>query len=417
MRIAVFGAGIVGVTTAWYLARDGHSVTIYDRRDRVAAETSHANAGLVAPGHAYAWASPRAPGMLLRSLWQKDTALKLKLRADPALFAWGLEFLRNCSAERNRRNTLIKLRLCLLSHASLNEIAAADEIAYHRVPKGLLYLYRDAAHLASGRANMAMLVENGAALKSIGTDECLAIEPALAPARDRIAGAIYAPSEESGDCRLFTENLSKKLAARGVQFEFGTAIKRLRREGDRIAAVETDSSSIDADLFVLALGPYAAPIARDVGVKLPVYPVKGYSLTVPLRDPSKAPMVGGVDEDRLVAFARMGDRLRLTSTAEISGYNLDHLPSDYALMIETANELFPGAADFDRPDYWTCLRPMTPDGPPVLGPTPLKNLMLNAGSGHMGWTMACGNARIVADLIAKRTPPIPLDGLLLDNRS
>ncbi len=416
MRIAVLGAGIIGVTTAWYLARDGHSVTVYDRRDRVAAETSHANAGLIAPGHAHAWASPRAPGMLLRSLWRHDTALKLKLRADPALFAWGIEFLRNCTAARNRRNTLIKLRLCLLSHRSLNEIATADDIAYHRVPKGLLYLYRDNTHLESGRANMALLIQNGASLRSISTDECLAIEPALAPARDRIAGGIYAPNEESGDCRLFTANLAGKLAARGVKFELGAAITRLHREGDRIAAVATDRGDIAADLYILALGCYAAPIARPLGIRLPVYPVKGYSLTVPLRDAAKAPTVGGVDEDRLVAFARMGDRLRLTSTAEIAGYGLDHRPADFAAMIETANELFPGAADFDRPDYWTCLRPMTPDGPPILGPTPLRNLVLNAGSGHMGWTMACGNARIVADLIANRPPPIPLDGLLLDNR-
>ncbi len=416
MRIAVLGAGIVGVTTAWYLARDGHSVTVYDRRDRVAAETSRANAGLIAPGHAHAWASPRAPGMLLRSLWQGDTALKLKLRADPALLAWGLAFLRNCSAERNRRNTLVKLRLCLLSHESLKEIAAADDIAYHRVPKGLLYLYRDRTHLASGRANMALLVENGASLRAIDTDECLAIEPALAPARDRIAGAIFAPGEESGDCRLFAASLAGKLAERGVGFALGTDIRRLRREGARIAAIETDRGEISADLYVLALGPHAAPIARTAGIRLPVYPVKGYSLTVPLRDPDKAPTVGSVDEHRLVAFARMGDRLRLTSTAEISGYGLDHRPSDFATMIETAEELFPGAADFDRPDYWTCLRPMTPDGPPILGPTPLENLVLNAGSGHMGWTMACGNARIVADLIAHRTPPIPLDGLLLAGR-
>jgi D-amino-acid dehydrogenase len=322
---------------------------------------------LIAPGHAHAWASPRAPGMLLRSLWRHDTALKLKLRADPALFAWGLDFLRNCSAERNRRNTLIKLRLCLLSHRSLNEIATADDIAYHRVPKGLLYFYRDRAHLDAGRANMAMLVQNGASLRSIGTEECLAIEPALAPARDRIAGAIYAPDEESGDCRLFTANLADKL--RRARRDIRTSVPASRACAARAGELRRSRpiAAMSRPISMLALGSYAAPMARPVG-ETAGYPVKGYSLTVPIRDPDKAPTVGGVDEDRLVAFARMGDRLRMTSTAEIAGYSLDHRPSDFATMIETANELFPGAADFERPDYWTCLRPMTPDGPPFSDP-------------------------------------------------
>lgn len=416
MRIVVLGAGIVGVTSAWYLARDGHDVTVLDRASEVAAETSHANAGLIAPGHAYAWASPRAPAILLRSLWRDDTALKIRLRADPALFAWALAFLRNCTAGRNRRNTLIKLRLALLSQRLMADLVAAEQIDFHRVSKGLLYLYRNQAHLDAGCRNMAALNEHGAALRAIDAAECVAIEPALSSARDRIVGAIFAPADESGDCRQFTARLADRARNRGVVFELGTSVTRLRRSGDRIVAVETTGGQIEADLFVLALGSHVAPLARRAGLRLPIYPVKGYSLTLPIRDPLRAPEVGGVDEHNLVAFARFGDRLRLTGTADIAGYDLGHRPADFATMIRAARELFPDAAEYDRPDYWTCLRPMTPDGPPLLGPTPIRNLMLNAGSGHMGWTLACGNAAILADLVAGRTPPIPLDGLTLENR-
>ncbi|MEX2298509.1 MAG: FAD-dependent oxidoreductase, partial [Dongiaceae bacterium] len=224
MRIIVLGAGVIGVTTAWYLAADGHAVTVVDRQPRVAAETSFANAGLIAPGHVYAWASPRAPRMLLRSLWRDDTALKLRLRADPALWRWACAFLANCPAGRNRRNTLIKLRLCLLSLRLLDELTATEALDYHRIAKGLLYLYRDPDHLAAGRRNMALLNENGMNLRAIDADECRAIEPALADARTTIAGAIYAPTDASGDCRLFTEQLAERAARRGVDFQLGRAV-------------------------------------------------------------------------------------------------------------------------------------------------------------------------------------------------
>jgi D-amino-acid dehydrogenase len=416
VRIVVLGAGVVGVTTAWYLAADGHQVVVIDRQPRVAAETSFANAGLIAPGHAYAWASPRAPRMLLRSLWRDDTALKLRLRADPALWRWACSFLGNCRTERNRRNTLIKLRLCLWSQKLLDELTEAEALDYHRIARGLLYLYRNPVHLEAGRRNMALLNENGMQLRAIDANECRAIEPALADARVALAGAIYAPGDASGDCRLFTEQLAERAARRGVEFRFGRTVTRLHVERGRIAAIATDAGDMDADLYVLALGSYAAPLARTAGLRLPVYPVKGYSLTLPLRDNARAPSIGGVDEHNLVAYARFGDRMRLTGTADIAGYDRTHRPSDFAAMLAAARGLFPDAAHYDKPDYWTCLRPMTPDGPPLLGPTPIDNLLLNAGSGHMGWTMACANARIVADLIARRAPPIPLEGLLLEDR-
>jgi D-amino-acid dehydrogenase len=416
VRVIVLGAGVIGVTTAWYLAADGHDVAVIDRQPRVANETSFANAGLIAPGHAYAWASPRAPRMLFRSLWRNDTALKLRLRADPDLWRWALKFLANCPADRNRRNTLIKLRLCLLSHRLLDELTVAEALDYHRIARGLLYLYRDPQHLETGRLTMALLNENGMNLRAIDADECRAVEPALSAAQVRIAGAIFAPSDASGDCRAFTERLAERATACGVKFHFGCAVKRFRVRHKRIAAIATDAGDMTADLYILALGSYAAPLARTAGIRLPVYPVKGYSLTLPIRDPALAPSVGGVDEHNLVAFARFGDRLRLTGTADIAGYDGSHRPADFATMLAAARALFPNAADYDRPDYWTCLRPMTADGPPLLGPTPIANLMLNAGSGHMGWTMACANARIVADLVAGRTPPIPLDGLTLEGR-
>lgn len=417
MTIAVLGAGVIGVTTAYYLAKAGERVVVIDRQPQVAAETSFANAGLVSPGHAYAWASPRAPMILLQSLWRDDTALKFKLRFDPRMWGWGLKFLANCTAEANRRNTLVKLRLCNYAQAALADLAAAENIAYHRTTRGCLYLFRDPAHFATGQRNMALLNDHGGlGLRAVAPDELARIEPALAGAARDLVGAIHAPKDETGDCRLFTERLADLCRDRGVAFRLAETIIGLERDGDRIAAIHTDRGRLAVDRVVVALGSYANQLTETVGVKLPVYPVKGYSLTFPLRDPARAPSTGGVDEGYLVAFSRQGDALRLTATADFAGYDTSHRPEQFATMVKVGRALFPEAADYTQPRYWACLRPMTPDGPPILGATRIVNLFLNAGSGHMGWSMACGNARIVTDLILGRKPELPLDGLTLEGR-
>lgn len=414
MKIVVLGAGVIGVTTAYYLARAGHMVTVVDRQPKVAQETSFANAGLIAPGHAASWASPRVPWILAQSLLRRDTSLRFRLRADPALWRWTLKFLANCTAERNRINTLRKLSLCIYSRDALIELRRETSIAYDEIAKGALYLYRGARHFAAGQRTLAMLNQYGLGLEAIDTARTVALEPALAPARDQLAGAIYAPGDESGDCRRFTEELAHLCGTMGVIFRLGTTIRRLVAEGDLIVSVATDDGDIAGDLYVLALGSFSPLLARRIGLKLPIYPVKGYSMTLPIAERAEAPTIGGVDELNLVAFARLGDRLRLTGTADFAGYATTHQPEHFAVMLKSARELFPRAADFDRPDYWACLRPMTPDGPPILGLARHRNLYLNTGQGHMGWTMACGSSRIVADMIDGRLPEIDVRGLTVE---
>ena len=414
MRIAVLGGGVIGVTTAYCLAADGHEVVVLDRQNAVGQETSFANAGLIAPGHVYAWASPKAPLILLKSLYRDDTALRFRLRADPRMWAWSLRFLANCTAARNRANTLRKLSLCLYSQRVLDELRGEASLEFDRIASGLLYLYRDRAHLQTGIANMAMLNDNGMALQAIDPDRIVELEPNLAHAKSKFAGAIYAPTDESGDCQTFTERLAVAAVGHGVVFMLDHDIRTIEAAGDRITGISTSKGKVAADAYVLALGSYSPLLARPLGIKLPIYPIKGYSVTLPIEDHHGAPTIGGVDEANLVAYARLGNRLRLTATADFAGYDTDYDAGDFAGMLRVALDLFPTAAAYDKPSYWACLRPMTPDGPPVLGRCRIKNLYLNTGQGHMGWTMAAGCARIVADIVADRPPALNIQGLTVD---
>jgi D-amino-acid dehydrogenase len=411
MRTIVMGGGVIGVTTAYYLAKAGAQVTVLERRPEAGQETSFANAGLIAPGHANAWASPRAPLTLLKSLWREDTALRFRFSADPRLWAWGLRFLANCTAARNRVNTLRKFRLCLYAREALIALRRETGIDYQACTQGALYLYREAAHLRTGVATMQRLAEHGLTYEAVDRDRCVELEPAFAPVKDRIAGAIHCPLDESGDCHLFTRNLAALCAGMGVDFRYGVPVAGLRTAGDRITAVLTDRGEVAADAYVLALASYSPEVARSVGLRLPIYPVKGYSLTVPVGGRNLAPTLPGVDEHYLVAFARLGDRLRLTATAEFAGYDTGFTARDFAPMLRLARELFPDGGDYDRPDYFACLRPMTPDGPPILGRARHRNLYLNTGHGHIGWTMACGSGRITADLVTGKEPELELAGL------
>ena len=404
MRVVILGAGLMGVTSAWYLAEAGHEVTVIDRREGVARETSFANAGLVAPGHVYSWASPRAPKMLLRSLWRSDTALRFRLRLDPRLWAWGLRFLANCTAERNRANTLVKLRLCMYSRDALVALRQQTGIAYDEISAGNLYLYRDRAHYETGLANMRLLIDNGLPLEALDIDGIVAREPKLAHAKDKLAGAIVSPTDESGDAYLFTSRLAELCAARGVKFQFNTTIAGIERDGDRMTGVATSGGRVVGDRYVLALGSFSPLVSRGLG--LPIYPVKGYSVTIPTEGFDGAPTTGGVDEGNLVAFCPMGNRLRLTATADFAGYSTDYEASDFAVMLRSARELFPNAGAWDKPSYGACLRPMTPEGAPIIGPSKLSNLWLNTGQGHMGWTMACGSSRLLTDLMTGRKPDL-----------
>jgi D-amino-acid dehydrogenase len=283
-------------------------------------------------------------------------------------------------------------------------VTAETGITWDRSQSGALYLYRDPDHFRAGRANFRLLADEGVEARTLESEELAGFEPALAHMKHRFAGAIHTPHDESGDARKFTLALAESCRKRGVDFQLGVAITRIERDGDRIAGVETDHGRFAGDAYVLALGSYSPLLARRIGLKLPIYPVKGYSVTLPIADAESAPAHFGVDEANLVAFARLGDRLRLTATADFAGYDTSFAPGDFAHMLKVARELFPRAAAYDRPEYWACLRPMTPDGPPIMGPSGIANLWLNTGHGHIGWTMACGSSRVVVDRMLGRKP-------------
>ncbi|EKE72955.1 D-amino acid dehydrogenase [Oceanibaculum indicum] len=411
MRIAVLGAGVIGVSTAYELMKDGHEVTVIDRLDEPASETSFANAGLFSPGHAYTWASPKAPKILLKSLFQEGQALRFKPSLDPNLWLWSLKFLQNCTAEKTRINTKRKVRLCMYSQEQLHRIAAETKIEYHGVTGGLLYLYRTPESFARGSANTRILSEEGLELRAITPDEAAKIDPALEPVKHKFAGAIYCPSDESGDARVFTQNLAKYCEAQGVKFVFGSEIQGFDTEGDKVTAVRTSTGRIEADGFVFSLGVFGPRLSKQLGVTLPIYPIKGYSVTMPIGGRNNPPTVGGVDEDNLVAYARFGDRMRVTATAEFAGYNKSHQPSDYTHMLKAVQDIYPDGADYSQPFYWAGLRPMTPEGTPIFGAGRYRNMWFNTGHGHIGWTMAPGSARVTADLIAGKVPALDLTGM------
>ena len=407
MKALVLGGGVVGVTTAYFLAKAGHEVTLVEEKDALGLEATGGNAGIIAPGHSFAWASPRAPRMLLESLRGGETAIRLKLGSDPRLYAWGLRFLRECTPARARRNTLVKLRLCQYSQTVMNKLVRAEGLEFHAVTKGALYLYRDPAELQAGTKKMALLADHGQKQEVLGAGELAKLDPVFAPVTGKIAGAIRDLGDSSGDSRLFVENLARRCQETLVR------VNALRADTDRIDGVLTSQGPMSEDSYVLALGVGSPIVARTAGVGLPIYPAKGYSSTFPLRPGGLAPTIPGVDEKWLVGWSRLGDRLRLTSTAEFVGYDWSWTPRDFNNILRLARDLFPDAADYDRGEYRACLRPMTPEGPPILGLGRHRNLFFNCGHGHMGWTMACGTARIVADLMTGRMPELDLAGLTL----
>ena len=412
MRIVVLGGGVVGVTTAYQLQRDGHEVVLLERNPEVASGASWGNAGMIAPGHSFVWSSPRAPIILAKSLMLKDQALRFRLSADPRLYAWTWGFLKECTAAKARRNTLLKHRLAAYSQKVLDEVVADEAIDYDRNTRGILYFYRDQKALDSGVEHMKLLESDGQAIKVLTRDQVIALEPGLAHAGEKIAGAILCPTDETGDCAKFTRALAARIVERGGAIVTGATVEELTSDGDKVTHASTDRGLFSGDAYVLALGAESPILARKLGLRLPIYPIKGYSLTIPIGVAKSPPTIACLDEHNLVAISRFGDRLRITATAEFAGYDASHKPSDFAFMKRVTQELFPDGAEYDRAQMWAGLRPMTPTNLPLVGRRRFKNLILNCGHGHIGWTMSHGSARIAADLIAGRAPAIPLDGLM-----
>lgn len=414
MRAVIMGAGIAGVTNAYYLAKAGWQVTVIDRQPEAARETSFANAGMIAPGHSFTWNSPSAPMKLLRSIFGAKTSLRLKFSTDPKFYVWSAQFLRYCTAAQAREKTLVKLGLCLYSQRLTKEVAAETGVQYDHLANGILYLYRKQENLDAGVEHMQMMRDQGLRIDVLDRDGCARVEPTLAQVRQNIAGAIHCPNDESGDACKFAQGLSKACERMGVDFRWNTTVEGIAVEGDRVSGVATDKGMVTGDAYVLSLGSFSELVTRNLDVRLPVYPVKGYSLTLPINGHNGAPNVPTVDEENLVAIARLGERMRMTATAEFSGYDNSRRPRDFDHMIGAVRDLYPDSCDFDQPQYWSCLRPMTPDGPPIVGRGKQKNMYYNTGHGHMGWTMACGTARITADIMGGKKPEIDVKGMLVD---
>jgi len=413
MHAVVIGAGLAGVTAAWELCQSGHRVTVLDRGAEPASETSYANAGLICPGHAMPWAAPGVPAQLLKSLFVKDQAIRFKPRFDWQMLKWGLRFLRECTTGRVKRNTVHQYRLCRYAQQRLHAVTGEAGLDYHSQRDGVFYVHRSEPSLREGAAKLALIGELGQELRVLDARQVSDIEPAYAQSEGVIAGAVYSPGDETGDARRFTRQLAGACRAAGVVFEPGCTVTGVNVARGRVASLDTKLGPRGGDVYVLAAGVEAPRLVRPLGIDPPVYPVKGYSATFPVADARQAPRTGGLDHDRLIAFSRLGDRLRVTSVAEIAGFDTSFEPADFAPMTAAVAELFPGAADYGRPSYWSCLRPMTPRGSPIIGATRCDNLFLNVGHGNLGWTMACGTARLVADIINKREPAIPVDALSL----
>ena len=412
MKILVIGAGVVGTAASWFLAAAGHEVTVVERREGAGLETSFANGGQISPCHAEPWANPAVLPKLLHWLGREDAPLLMRWRRwDPELWAWGLSFLAQCRPAATARNTERVLRLALYSRDCLRQLRAETGLAYDQRTAGILHLYRDPKEYAHAGAAAALMARYGLERVILDRAECLAHEPALAAIAPTLAGGIFTPGDESGDAHLFTRELAKRAAARGVCFRWGVTVQALRRQGDRITGLDTDAGRFEADAYVLAAACASRALARPLGLSLPIIPAKGYSITAAVTDPARAPVVSITDDEYKIVLSRLGERLRIAGTAEMTGADLTLTPARVAAVRARAQALFPGAADYDQAEPWTGLRPATPDGVPLVGATPYRNLWLNTGHGTLGWTMACGSGRLLADLIDGRRPEIDPTGL------
>lgn len=410
MRILVLGGGVIGVTTAWYLARSGHEVRVLDRQAGPALETSFANAGEISPGYSSPWAGPGVPLKALKWLLMQHGPLALRPGLDPAMWSWLLKMLRNCTSARYAVNKARMVPIAEYSRDCLRELRVATNIAYDERSRGTLQLFRTQKQLDGIGGDVDVLRRYGVPYEVLDRPGCIGAEPALGQVAEKFVGGLRLPDDETGDCQIFTTKLAA-LASAAVEFSYGTTIKAIRHDGRRVTGVQTDAGTIDADVVVVALGSYSPQLLRPLGIRIPVYPVKGYSLTLPIADASKAPESTVMDETYKIAITRLGDRIRVGGTAEIAGYDLELRPSRRAALEHSVTDLFGGGGHVDRATFWCGLRPMTPDGPPIVGRAGPAGLFLNTGHGTLGWTMACGSARVLADLVSDRTPDIDVADL------
>lgn len=410
MRAVILGAGVVGVTTAYFLAKAGYAVTVVDRSAAPAAETSFANAGQLSASYAAPWAAPGVPFKALGWMVRRYGPLVLRRFPDRSHLRWLTLFLAACTHARYRRNKSRLVVLARESLAALRAIEASVSIAYDHDRRGTLQIFRRAAQRAGMDRDLDILQSLGIPATRLDAAGCIDREPGLAAVADKIVGGIHMPLDETGDCRAFTRALAAHLAASGVVFRMNTVIGPADRRGDRVAAVATEDGPVDGDVFVVALGNGTVPFFAALGHRLPIIPVKGYSLTVPVSERAGAPLSTIMDETYKTALTRLGDHIRVGGTAEIAGFDPTLRPGRRHALEFVLDDLFPGTGPGAPADFWAGHRPMTPDGLPFLGATPLRNVFVNAGHGTLGWTLAAGSGKAVADLIAGQRSPICPDG-------
>lgn len=414
MRVVVLGGGVIGVCSAYYLAKAGHEVSVIERGSGVALETSHANAGEISPGYAAPWAAPGIPLKALKWMQMEHSPLAIRPWADWRMLPWLLEFLRNCTTERYQINKSRMVRLAEYSRDCLRELRAETSIAYDQRSLGTLQLFRTQEQLDHSGADVEVLQAQGVPVSVLDQAGVIQHEPALAHVQEKFVGGLHMPDDETGDCFKFTQALATMAQQLGVTFQYQTEVQGLVISGGQVAGVATSQGLVQADAYVVALASYSPQLLKPVGVDLPVYPVKGYSLTVPITDPTHAPESTVMDETHKVAITRLGDRIRLGGTAELGGFDLSKPDKRIATLKHVVSDLFPGGGDVLTASSWTGLRPMTPDGPPLLGKTPFSNLFLNTGHGTLGWTMAAGSGRVLADVVSGQQPAVDMDGLSLE---
>lgn len=411
MHVLVLGSGVIGVSSAWYLAQSGFEVTVVDRASAPGQETSHANAGQISPGYAAPWAAPGVPLKALKWLFSKDAPLVVQPGLDPQQYLWLLRLLRNCTAGRYAVNKARMMRLSRYSRDCLNALREDTGLDYEGRQLGTTQLFRTQAQLDAAGKDVAVLEQYGMPYEILDRAGITRVEPALSDAVDRLSGALRLPNDQTGDCALFTSRLAERAKASGVEFRFGATVEALEHVGGHITGARINGKKEQADRYVVALGSYTPQLLAPLGMRLPVYPLKGYSLTLPIIDPTMAPASTIVDESYKVAVTRFDQRIRVGGMAELCGFDLSIPVQRLTTLEKVITDLYPRGGNLDRAQPWTGLRPATPDGTPVVGATCFGNLFLNTGHGTLGWTMACGSGHYLADLMSGRAPQISTEGL------
>ncbi len=410
-KTIVLGAGAVGTATAWFLLKSGHEVEVIERQPGPALETSWGNGGVIHASEVEPWSQPGMPRNILGWLGKEDAPLLVRYGTLPHIWRWGLSFVRNCTPERFRANSLSNLALALHSLRTLQEIAVETGIEYDRATRGVMKIYRSRDSLDVATRACETLARHGLTFERLDGPGCVAREPALGDTGATLVGGLFFPRDEVGDCNKFTTGLADRCAARGVTYHYGTAVRQIEVAGGKVAGVVTEKARHAAERIVVALGSFTMPMLRQIGLTVPIYPVKGVSITFKRGAWNSAPMMPVIDDSKLFGLVPIGDRLRISGSAEVAGYDVTPSETRGAAIVANASYTFPQLSTHYRRDearLWAGLRPVTPSGTPVIGPTKIEGLWVNAGHGHLGWTLACGSGRVLADLVNGRDPKVPL---------